>query len=82
MQGLYNVVALDFDHYEKRLYWLDAGASKIERMRFDGTERETLVDYDIGGAEGLALDWVGRCVKWEVIAFSVIEFIHYLVLHH
>lgn len=63
LQGLSNVVALDFDHSEKRLYWLDAGAGKIERIRVDGTDRETLADYDVIGAEGLALDWVGRCVK-------------------
>uniref|UniRef100_A0A3B4FXS2 Low-density lipoprotein receptor-related protein 2 n=1 Tax=Pundamilia nyererei TaxID=303518 RepID=A0A3B4FXS2_9CICH len=60
LQGLTNVVALEFDHYEKRLYWLDVGAGKIERMRFDGSDRETLVSNDIGGAEGLALDWVGK----------------------
>lgn len=63
------MVALDFDDTEKRLYWLDAGAGKIERMRLDGTERETLADENIGGAEGLALDWVGRCVKWEELYY-------------
>lgn len=63
LQGLSKVVALDFDHSEQRLYWLDAGKGKIERMRLDGTERETLADDDVLGAEGLALDWVGRCVK-------------------
>lgn len=62
LQGLSNVVALDFDHSEKRLYWLDAGTRKIERMRFEGTDRETLAE-DVVGAEGLALDWVGRYVE-------------------
>lgn len=62
LQGLTSVVALDFDHSEKRLYWLDAGARKIERMRFDGTDREILAN-DVMAAEGLALDWVGRYVK-------------------
>lgn len=59
-QGLSNVVAVDYDDYEKWLYWLDVGAGKIERMRFDGTGRETLVAHNIGGAEGLVVDWVGR----------------------
>lgn len=63
LQGLSSVVALDFDDAEKRLYWLDTGTGKIERMRLDGTDRETLADDDLLGAEGLALDWVGRCVK-------------------
>lgn len=64
LQGLTNAVALDFDHSEKRLYWLDAGTRKIERMRFDGTDREILAN-DVMAAEGLALDWVGRYVKEE-----------------
>lgn len=64
LQGLTNVVALDFDHSEQRLYWLDAATRKIERMRFDGTDREILTN-DVMAAEGLALDWVGRYVKEE-----------------
>nr|XP_046225254.1 LOW QUALITY PROTEIN: low-density lipoprotein receptor-related protein 2 [Oncorhynchus gorbuscha] len=64
LQGLSNVVALDFDHYEKRLYWLDAGMVRIERMRFDGSERETIVDNNVVGAEGIAVDWVGRKLYW------------------
>lgn len=60
LQGLDSVVALDFDDSEKMLYWLDTGTSrKIERMRFDGTDRETLVD-ELQGGEGLAVDWVSR----------------------
>uniref|UniRef100_A0A3P8ZIX3 EGF-like domain-containing protein n=1 Tax=Esox lucius TaxID=8010 RepID=A0A3P8ZIX3_ESOLU len=64
LQGLTDAVALDFDHYEKRLYWLDAGLGQIERMRFDGSERETIVNDNLVGAEGLALDWVGRKLYW------------------
>uniref|UniRef100_H2LL78 Low density lipoprotein receptor-related protein 2b n=1 Tax=Oryzias latipes TaxID=8090 RepID=H2LL78_ORYLA len=63
LQGLTNVVALDYDHSEKRLYWLDSGTGKIERMRFDGSERELLVE-NVAGAQGLAVDWVGRCAYW------------------
>ncbi|KAG7254532.1 hypothetical protein CRUP_003859, partial [Coryphaenoides rupestris] len=56
--GLSNVVGLDFDHQEKRLYWLDANSGRIERMRLEGdADRETLVDYNLGGAEALAVDW-------------------------
>uniref|UniRef100_A0A671UNK4 Low density lipoprotein receptor-related protein 2b n=1 Tax=Sparus aurata TaxID=8175 RepID=A0A671UNK4_SPAAU len=65
LQGLSNVVALDFDDAEKRLYWLDTGTGKIERMRLDGTDRETLADDDLLGAEGLTLDWVGRKLYWS-----------------
>lgn len=60
LQGLELAVALDFDSYEKRIYWLDARLGRIERMRFDGTEREVVINSDLEGAEGLAVDWVGR----------------------
>ena len=65
LQGLSNAVALEFDYSEKRLYWLDTLTRKIERMHFDGNNRETLAD-DVGGAEGLALDWVGRYVAFSL----------------
>ncbi|XP_053722161.1 low-density lipoprotein receptor-related protein 2 [Synchiropus splendidus] len=64
VQGLSNVVALAFDDYEKRLYWFDAGTGRIERMKFDGTGKETLIDNGVIGTEGLALDWVGRKLYW------------------
>uniref|UniRef100_A0A672JCA6 Low density lipoprotein receptor-related protein 2b n=1 Tax=Salarias fasciatus TaxID=181472 RepID=A0A672JCA6_SALFA len=60
LQGLSNVVALEFDNAENRLYWVDTGAGKIERMRFDGSGRETLLDEKVASVEGLALDWVAR----------------------
>lgn len=60
LQGLSNAVALDFDTYEKRLYWLDVGLMRIERIKLDGTGREVIMKHDLTGAEGLAVDWVGR----------------------
>ncbi len=60
LQGLSNVVALDFDTTEKRLYWVDIGTQRIERMYLDGTAREVILKSDLDGAEGLAVDWVGR----------------------
>ncbi|XP_054913786.1 low-density lipoprotein receptor-related protein 2 isoform X1 [Poeciliopsis prolifica] len=72
-QGLSNVVGVDYDDYEKWIYWLDVGAGKIERMRFDGTGRETLVAHNIGGAEGLVVDWVGRKLYWVDSFYSSVH---------
>ncbi|MEQ2184541.1 hypothetical protein GOODEAATRI_009041, partial [Goodea atripinnis] len=72
-QGLSNVVAVDYDDYEKWIYWLDVGAGKIERKRFDGSNRQTLVDHNIGGAEGLVVDWVGRKLYWVDSYYSSIH---------
>lgn len=60
LQGLTNVVALDFDHYEQRLYWNDVGTARIERMFFNGTGRQVVLDHDVPNVGGLAVDWVGR----------------------
>jgi len=60
LQDLSNIVALDFDTTEKRLYWVDLGTLHIERMYLDRTGREVILQNDLDGAEGLAVDWVGR----------------------
>lgn len=60
LQGLRNVVALDFDRVEKRLYWIDVGRKVIERMFFNGTNKETIISDGVPNGEGIAVDWVGR----------------------
>uniref|UniRef100_A0A3Q2DFF2 Low density lipoprotein receptor-related protein 2b n=1 Tax=Cyprinodon variegatus TaxID=28743 RepID=A0A3Q2DFF2_CYPVA len=72
VQGLSNAIGVDYDDYEKWIYWLDVGAGKIERLHFDGTKRETLLDHDISGAEGLAVDWVGK-LYWVDSYYSSIH---------
>ncbi|XP_048725147.2 low-density lipoprotein receptor-related protein 2 isoform X1 [Caretta caretta] len=64
LQGLRNVVALDFDRVEKRLYWIDVGRKVIERMFLNGTNKETVISDDVPNGEGIAVDWVGRKLYW------------------
>uniref|UniRef100_A0A8C6QUZ8 Low-density lipoprotein receptor-related protein 2 n=1 Tax=Nannospalax galili TaxID=1026970 RepID=A0A8C6QUZ8_NANGA len=64
LQGLSNVVALDFDRVEKRLYWIDIQKHVIERMFLNKTNRETIVSHRVTGAESLAVDWVSRKLYW------------------
>ncbi len=59
-QGLQNVVALDFDITEQRLYFIDVQAQKLQRVFMNGTGFETLVWHSMPGAEGIAVDWIGR----------------------
>uniref|UniRef100_A0A3B4B6V0 Uncharacterized protein n=1 Tax=Periophthalmus magnuspinnatus TaxID=409849 RepID=A0A3B4B6V0_9GOBI len=61
--GLTSVVALDFDRVEKRLYWIDVNRRVIERMSFNGSNREVVVNGVLHG-EGLAVDWVARKLYW------------------
>ncbi|XP_010219077.1 PREDICTED: low-density lipoprotein receptor-related protein 2, partial [Tinamus guttatus] len=64
LQGLRNVVALDFDRVEKRLYWIDVGRKVIERMFLNGTNKEAVISDDVPSGEGIAVDWVGRKLYW------------------
>ncbi|TRY92935.1 hypothetical protein DNTS_033821 [Danionella cerebrum] len=64
LQGLSNVVSLDFDYTEKCLYWMDVGTQRLQRMYLDGKGTEVLLQHDLGGAQGLAVDWVGRKLYW------------------
>ncbi|XP_025940300.1 low-density lipoprotein receptor-related protein 2 [Apteryx rowi] len=64
LQGLRNVVALDFDRVEKRLYWIDVGRKVIERMFLNGTNKETVISDDVPNGEGIAVDWIGRKLYW------------------
>ncbi|XP_058520574.1 low-density lipoprotein receptor-related protein 2 [Ochotona princeps] len=64
LQGLGNVVALDFDRVEKRLYWVDIHRQVIERMFLNKTNREVIVNHKLPAAESLAVDWVARKLYW------------------
>jgi len=59
-QGLLNVVAIDFDMRNQQLYLVDVQAGKIQRIYMNGTGMETLIWHGVMGAEGIALDWIGR----------------------
>ncbi|XP_013773508.1 low-density lipoprotein receptor-related protein 2-like isoform X2 [Limulus polyphemus] len=61
---LRNVVALDFDYREERLYFCDVGNKTIGRMFINGTNVETIIHHNTNGLEGLGVDWIGRKIYW------------------
>ena len=64
-QDLRNVVAVDFDFKEDRLYFADVNAKTIYRAYINGSStKETIIKHDSMGLEGLAVDWVGRKLYW------------------
>lgn len=64
-QDLINVVALDFDVQEQRMYFCDVSAKTIFRSFVNGSgEKESVIRHDSHGLEGLAVDWVGRKLYW------------------
>ncbi|UYV70470.1 hypothetical protein LAZ67_7003147 [Cordylochernes scorpioides] len=62
--NLKNVVALDFDYREAKMYYCDVGNKTIHRINIDGTGEELLVRHDTHGLEGLAVDWVAKKLYW------------------
>lgn len=61
---LKNVVALDYDYSEERLYYADVGNKTIHRIFVNGTGEETIIRHDAHGLEGLAVDWVNKKLYW------------------
>ncbi|XP_013781727.1 low-density lipoprotein receptor-related protein 2-like [Limulus polyphemus] len=61
---LHNVVALDFDYRDERLYFCDVGTETIGRIFINGTNEETIIHHNAHGLEGLGVDWIGRKIYW------------------
>lgn len=56
-----NVVSIDYDSQEQRIYWTESDNSpQIRRAFLNGTGIEVIVSSGMVSADGLAVDWVGR----------------------
>ena len=80
VQGLTNVVGVDFDIKTQTIYWSDIALKKIQRVHIDlglqpGNTEDFVVE-NIGIPEDLAVDWMGRKLFWTDASFKVIEVIH------
>ncbi|ERL86348.1 hypothetical protein D910_03756 [Dendroctonus ponderosae] len=63
-QDLMNVVALDFDYLDQKMYFCDVTAKTIFRTPIGSTEREAVIRHDSHGLEGISIDWIGRKIYW------------------
>lgn len=66
-QDLMNVVAIDFDYKENRMYFADVSAKTIFRSKIGdeaASTKEPVIRHDSHGLEGVAVDWVGRKLYW------------------
>ncbi|KAF7269177.1 hypothetical protein GWI33_017770 [Rhynchophorus ferrugineus] len=63
-QDLMNVVALDFDYMEQKMYFCDVTAKTIFRTDIGGGEKEPIIRHDSHGLEGISIDWIGRKLYW------------------
>ncbi|XP_066250185.1 low-density lipoprotein receptor-related protein 2 [Euwallacea similis] len=63
-QDLMNVVALDFDYVEQKMYFCDVTAKTIFRSSLGSNEREAIIRHDSHGLEGISIDWIARKIYW------------------
>ncbi|CAB1312135.1 unnamed protein product, partial [Coregonus sp. 'balchen'] len=76
----YNVVALDFDFADKRiffthyLYWTDWGIpAKIERATLGGNFRVPIINTSLSQPNGLSIDYEERMLYWADASLDKIE---------
>lgn len=61
IEGLRNVIAIEFDIRKNCVFWADILTDAIGRQCFDGNQsRETLIESDLASVEGLSYDWISE----------------------
>ncbi|KAI6241467.1 EGF-like domain-containing protein [Aphelenchoides fujianensis] len=64
-RGFENVVSMDVDIHDKKIYLMDAGKLHLYRIGLENlgapiADYETIIRHNVFGTEGIAVDWVGR----------------------
>ena len=57
---LINVVAVDYDWREQRIFWSTNSPKGIKSAKMDGTDIKTIIRLTRSSPDGMAVDWVGR----------------------
>ncbi|XP_049321599.1 low-density lipoprotein receptor-related protein 4 isoform X2 [Astyanax mexicanus] len=70
---LHNVISLDYDSVDGKLYYTDVSLDVIRRVNLDGSEMETVVSQGLKTTDGLAVDWVARNMYWTDTGRNTIE---------
>ena len=66
VEGLKQVIAVDFHYAEGVIFWADKVSNKIQQIQFKGDDKrvEDVIAFGLQGPEGIAVDWVARKLYW------------------
>uniref|UniRef100_A0A8C7Z935 Low-density lipoprotein receptor-related protein 4 n=1 Tax=Oryzias sinensis TaxID=183150 RepID=A0A8C7Z935_9TELE len=70
---LHNVISLDYDSVDGKLYYTDVTLDVIRRANLDGSGMETVISQGLKTTDGLAVDWVSRNMYWTDTGRNTIE---------
>ncbi|KAK7925154.1 hypothetical protein WMY93_007464 [Mugilogobius chulae] len=70
---LHNVISLDYDSVDGKLYYTDVMLDVIRRANLDGSGMETVISSGLTTTDGLAVDWVSRNIYWTDTGGNTIE---------
>ncbi|XP_075884557.1 low-density lipoprotein receptor-related protein 4 isoform X1 [Nelusetta ayraudi] len=70
---LHNVISLDYDSVDGKVYYTDVTLDVIRRANLDGSGMETVVSQGLKTTDGLAVDWVSRNMYWTDTGRNTIE---------
>uniref|UniRef100_A0AAY4CH57 EGF-like domain-containing protein n=1 Tax=Denticeps clupeoides TaxID=299321 RepID=A0AAY4CH57_9TELE len=70
---LHNVISLDYDSVDGKLYYTDVSLDVIRRANLDGSGMETVISQGLKTTDGLAVDWVARNMYWTDTGRNTIE---------
>ncbi|KAG9475852.1 hypothetical protein GDO78_003967 [Eleutherodactylus coqui] len=73
IKELNNVISLDFDSVEGKIYYTDVFLDVIRRVDLDGIAIETIIGEGLKTTDGLAVDWVARNLYWTDTGANTIE---------
>lgn len=55
VQNSGTITDITLDYVNKKIYWLNMSGARIDRMNYDGTERETVLDHSLENPTGISI---------------------------